>query len=238
MVDESFDVVYLKEYYAQHGLNPGHPLYRWWIKVTDEYYCKEFEALKRSVPFFLRGVMPSGAKLSLDYGCGTGWLTVGLSGDSYALGIDKEIDLVKMASERARIQQVDADFVLADGCYLPFSEDIFDFIVCYQVLEHVKDVEGAIAEVVRVCRSTGRIFVAVPSKTRITLGLSPPHKKPYERLFTYAGLKELFERQGSTFHIIYPESRGWKRLISRLLRRVGVLKHVCGLRGYAEGVVK
>lgn len=237
MVEESFDVAYLKEYYAKYGLSPGHPLYRWWVKVTDANSCREFEAMKKSVPDFLKGVMPPVVKLSLDYGCGTGWLTVELSKGSYVLGIDREIELVKMASERTKSRLVDVDFILADGSYLPFPESLFDFIVCYQVLEHVEDVDGAVAEVVRTCAPKGRIFVAVPSRTRITLGLSPPHKSSYERLFTFTELSELFERHGGVFHIVYPESRGWKRFISRLLRRIGLLKHFCGLRGYAERVL-
>ncbi|UCD73505.1 MAG: hypothetical protein JSW01_02350, partial [Candidatus Bathyarchaeota archaeon] len=104
------------------------------------------------------------------------------------------------------------------------------------VLEHINDIDGALAEIVRILSYAGRIFVAVPSRTRIALGLSPPHARSYQRLFGYTMLRELFRRHGFIFHIIYPASKGWKRPIARWLRSLGVLKHLCGLRGYAERI--
>lgn len=234
--EETFDLAYLRDYRARNGLSPEHPLHLWWTKMTDPDYRKRFDAMKRSIPALVRGVMPPVVKFSLDLGCGTGWLTVALGEDSYTVGVDLELELLKMAHERGKSRQIDVDFVLASGSSLPFKKDIFDFVVCYYVLEHINNVDSALTEIVRILSSVGRIFVAVPSKMRIALGLSPPHARSYQRLFGFTMLRELFNEYGFAFHIIYPASKGWKRPIARLLRSFGVLKHLCGLRGYAERI--
>jgi SAM-dependent methyltransferase len=73
---------------------------------------------------------------------------------------------------------------------IPFRDGSFDTVLCTSVLEHVEDVESAMAEIVRVMRPGGRILVSVPF-------LYPTHEAPYDFWrTTHHGLKSLLERHG------------------------------------------
>lgn len=45
---------------------------------------------------------------------------------------------------------------------LPWEDGAFDIVLCSTVLEHVQCVERAMAEMVRVCKKGGRVFMALP----------------------------------------------------------------------------
>jgi SAM-dependent methyltransferase len=79
---------------------------------------------------------------------------------------------------------------LAFATQLPFGDETFDTVLCTMVLEHVDDVERAMAEVARVLRPGGRLLVSVPF-------LYPTHEAPYDFWrATHLGLRSLLERHG------------------------------------------
>jgi SAM-dependent methyltransferase len=53
--------------------------------------------------------------------------------------------------------------VRGDALHLPFADETFDRIIASEVLEHIPDDEGAIAELTRVLRPGGTIAVTVPA---------------------------------------------------------------------------
>jgi SAM-dependent methyltransferase len=53
--------------------------------------------------------------------------------------------------------------VQGDGVHLPFPDGTFDRIIAAEVLEHIPDDEGAIAELERVLKPGGTIAVTVPA---------------------------------------------------------------------------
>ena len=53
--------------------------------------------------------------------------------------------------------------VRGDALRLPFADDTFDRIICSEVLEHIGDDAGAIAELTRVLKPGGIIATTVPS---------------------------------------------------------------------------
>jgi len=62
---------------------------------------------------------------------------------------------------------------------LPFTDGSFDFVWCWTVLEHVKNVEKAITEMLRVAKNTGFIFIGTIDYRQIWEG----HYKLYLPLF-------------------------------------------------------
>ena len=76
--------------------------------------------------------------------------------------------------------------VLAIGERLPFADDSFDGVLSLVVLEHVRDPFRCAAEIARVVRPGGRIYVAVPF-------LQPYHGYPHHYYnMTRRGLEQLF----------------------------------------------
>jgi SAM-dependent methyltransferase len=73
---------------------------------------------------------------------------------------------------------------------LPFRNDTFDTILCTSVLEHVDNVEHAVAEIARVLRPGGNLLVTSPF-------LYPEHEAPYDFWrTTHHGLRSLLTRHG------------------------------------------
>ena len=63
--------------------------------------------------------------------------------------------------------------VQADGCYLPFGDEIFDGVICAELLEHVRDPLVVLREVHRVLRPGATLLVTVPF-------MFPIHADPYD----------------------------------------------------------
>jgi len=97
----------------------------------------------------------------LDVGCGDGYLSYLLSNRGFeVVGIDFSVFRVRYAHEHS----AGADFIIADGRYLPFHGECFDSVVCCEVLEHVLNYRLVIGEMYRVTKKEGRLLVTVPNK--------------------------------------------------------------------------
>ena len=93
----------------------------------------------------------SGAVL-VDVACGGG-LLARFVGGYHHIGVD----LSAPSLTRARDAGVSA--VQGDALRLPLADASADVVVAGEVLEHIADVEGVVAEAVRVCRPGGRIVI-------------------------------------------------------------------------------
>lgn len=83
-----------------------------------------------------------------------------------------------LAATAARVTRLDRDapsktghaggFVQADAARLPFPDGSFDAVISNHSLEHFEDLSGVLAEIRRVIRSGGALFVAVPDASTLT----------------------------------------------------------------------
>ena len=73
-----------------------------------------------------------------------------------------------------RIVRLDAEFgsgdgfVQGDASRLPFRDHAFDAVIANHCLEHIQDLPSALAEIGRVARPGGSLYVAVPDASTIT----------------------------------------------------------------------
>jgi ubiquinone/menaquinone biosynthesis C-methylase UbiE len=97
----------------------------------------------------------------LDVGCGIGEVT-----RSYAtlvqpggrvVGIDASAAMLEVARERAAATGVDATFRVGDALSLDETDASFDACRAERVLQWLPDMEGAVAEMLRVLRPRGRL---------------------------------------------------------------------------------
>lgn len=103
---------------------------------------------------------------------------------------------VDVPSSRHDISGVD---VLAPADALPFADDSFDCVLCTEVLEHCADPLAALAEMTRVLRPGGRLFLTTPF-------LVPLHEVPHDYYrYTPSALAYLAERAGLTVVSIRPK---------------------------------
>ena len=102
-------------------------------------------------------VAPSGDERALDVGTGAGTLAVALAPlVREVVGVDVVRELLE-AARRAAPPNV--TFVEGDATRLPFDTASFDLVCCRRTLHHVARPELVVAELARVTRSGGLIFV-------------------------------------------------------------------------------
>ena len=115
---------------------------------------------------FLLGAVRPGDRV-LDLGVGDGAFAAPLLD---AGAVVSGVDVAEEALRRARARAPGADLrLVAEGEPLPFGEDAFDVVWAGEVLEHVADVVGLLAEVRRVLRWGGTLLVTTPRLDRATL---------------------------------------------------------------------
>ena len=104
----------------------------------------------------------------LDFGCATGWLTLGLAQmGCHAVGVDISPHALALAEGlKAARPPAQGGGTLAfhayDGHRLPLEDASLDRIICYDAFHHVRDQGATIREFARVLRRGGRVAFMEP----------------------------------------------------------------------------
>jgi malonyl-CoA O-methyltransferase len=126
-------------------------------------------------------------RLVLDVGCAKGRIVKALSDrGARMVGADPVWKLLKPASSSVP----EASFVRSSITHLPFLASSCDGIVCVEVIEHVPDLEPALAELARVLKPGGRAIII--DKNLLGIGFS--------RFWPNWLYKPIMERLGRWFY--------------------------------------
>jgi 2-polyprenyl-3-methyl-5-hydroxy-6-metoxy-1,4-benzoquinol methylase len=139
----------------------------------------------------------------IDVGCGAGWFSGALAAAGFSVvGVDVAEEPVRRAGARYGV----LEFVVVGGEQLPFAAGAFDAAWLGEVLEHVQDGLGLLAEVARVLGPGGRLVLSTPDHAwarRLWLGVSrrafEAHFEPradHVRFFTRGSLAALLDAGG------------------------------------------
>lgn len=130
----------------------------WWLSQS-ELTTLGYEAIVDEVAREVRTAFPAGQPRLLDWGAGPAFTTYLLE----RLGIScVYYDLPhEFPSYKWVLGQLDAprEFVGDDPTMLPFADDSFDAALSSGVLEHVPDPAGSLAELYRVLKPGGVLFI-------------------------------------------------------------------------------
>ena len=146
----------------------------------------------------------------LDLGCGQGRHTYeALRRGAEVVAVDlNEADLadvetmVGALAEAGDIKpQAGPVTLTADALALPFADDVFDRVIAAEILEHIPDDRGAIAEIVRVTKPGGVVAVSVPRRwpERVCWALSDAYHEVeggHVRIYRGSELAQVLEGAG------------------------------------------
>lgn len=171
----------------------------------------------------------------LDLGCGGGSFRYALY-KCKILGVDRTLDPGSLFSEPARVF-----YTRADSHALPLNSGSVDFAVCNHSMEHVVRFQETLAELARVLKRDGHLWISIPNGFGFDDGL---YRFLYDggghvNRFTFAGLKTAVESTGMqmlqfntlTSSFIYcrrPPDTAWPYLPRRakVLHSIGILPPV------------
>lgn len=101
----------------------------------------------------------------LDAGCGEGHLLSKLSAYIQGYGIDFDERFIRAARKRCPY----ANFKKEDITNMKFRDNVFDVVVCTEVIEHIENPEKAIEEMKRVLKPDGILIISFPNESLTTL---------------------------------------------------------------------
>ena len=97
----------------------------------------------------------------LDVGTGTGvflpYLLKKVGENGRIVAIDIAEEMLKIAASKHVDGNV--DYLCADVCDIPGGDESFDLVVCYSSFPHFQDKPRALAEIMRVLKTGGRLFI-------------------------------------------------------------------------------
>ena len=148
----------------------------------------------------------------LDIGCGEGRHSIGLYVDREvnAIGIDLSMEDMKTAKNRIKdfsITETNTSscvFSAGDIKSLPFEDNLYDAVICSEVLEHLESLDDAVSEIVRVLKPGGVLAVSVPRfiPELICWKLSSEYSKTpggHVRIFRHKNLKQLILKESVSY---------------------------------------
>lgn len=123
----------------------------WWFTARTDIFKRIFQKYKRI------GWISEKPNI-LNLGCGTGIQTETFSRFGNVVSLDFAEEALGFCRKRNL-----KDMVRADAEKLPFLDDSFDVILCFDILEHLQSDVDAISEMKRVLKPGGVAFISIPA---------------------------------------------------------------------------
>lgn len=135
-------------------------------------------------------------KIVLEAGCGAGYgadILAKVAKKVY--GVDTSLGSIKDCHERFGHKKL--EFKVQNIAKLDFSDNFFDLITCFEVIEHIIDYDLAISEFLRVLKPGGFLILSTPNKEVYSPGTKKPFYPFHFKEFTLTDLKKTLSRFGS-----------------------------------------
>lgn len=99
----------------------------------------------------------------IDVGCGDGVLSYLLSclHKSIVIGIDTSNEALRFAKGKTKNSK-NIEFIKASAYHLPFKCNNIDYVICSDVIEHLREPEKMLAEIKRIFNKIGKVIISTP----------------------------------------------------------------------------
>jgi ubiquinone/menaquinone biosynthesis C-methylase UbiE len=155
----------------------------------------------------------------LNLGCGHGADFLPFCKNFELYGVDFSGEMIRLAQKYAVKFNFQVNLAVADVCYLPYSNETFDYIISIATYHHLKREQQltAFQELKRVLKPGGTAFVTVWNRwqprfwfkgkeVQVPWQIQNETLYRYYYLFTYRELKRLAKRAGLETIKIFPEN--------------------------------
>jgi SAM-dependent methyltransferase len=155
------------------------------------------EDAPRKIRRFVERACVAGARRILDVGCGTGVLLAGIGDTAWVVEVDFAERMLQENARKFATARVERG--CADAARLPFAAGCFDLVLCFGVLPHIEDLEGALAGLLVLLRPGGALSVGHLLGSRELNAFHGSLDGPivHDRLPSAAALAETLERLGA-----------------------------------------
>jgi ubiquinone/menaquinone biosynthesis C-methylase UbiE len=135
--------------------------------------------------FLSETLKPRPGNRILDVGCGEGQAEVAIGrlqiSQVRLVGVDRAVSKVIVASRETASHNQRVEFAAGDACRLPFRDGAFDSVYSVAVLQHVVELDAAVAEFARVTAPRGRVLAVEPDNSaRYAFSSTPAGRRAFE----------------------------------------------------------
>jgi ubiquinone/menaquinone biosynthesis C-methylase UbiE len=105
-------------------------------------------------------------RLLLDIGCGNASQTEYFA-DHVNLAVGVDLQVARLPGFRDELEDKYTSkiaFIGGSGDFLPIQKEVFDYVTCFEVLEHVRDETATLSEIYRVLKPGGELIMSVPHR--------------------------------------------------------------------------
>jgi SAM-dependent methyltransferase len=143
------------------------PFVNKWIAATNGALYSHLAGKLQEYPIPNLRLPPGDGRLFLDVGCSWGrWCIAAARAGYRPIGVDPSLGGIRAARHVAAQLRADALFVVGDGRYLPFRDNLFDQAFSYSVLQHLSkdNTRTTLREIHRVLRPGGQSLIQMANK--------------------------------------------------------------------------
>ena len=146
-----------------------------------------YKARRKKIKTWARRNISPGGRI-LDVGSAAGLHTVML------IDFGFQAEGLEYSNEGIKIQNIrKIPVTQGDARNLPWTDSIFDGVICMDVLEHLDDDDLALREILRVLKPGGRFLISVPAY--MSLWSNHDAAVGHLRRYSNASIKELFRKE-------------------------------------------
>jgi len=155
-------------------------------------------------------------KKVLDVGCFIGYGEVRIfSQAKEIIAIDSNDKALEFARRNRRIPNV--KFEKVDARQLPFSNETFNIVIAFQLIEHIplNEVSNFLCEVRRVLKEKGLLFISTPNRKFRLMPFQRPFNPEHYQEFTAKGLLKVLKTNFEDVVIKGTRAKDWIESIER-----------------------
>ncbi len=189
-------------------------------KEYIRFQIKRAEQIQRELKPFLQNALP--AYKLLDIGSHRGGYSIAFSQIGYDVtGLEFDANKIKTSKEASKEYKTNISFVHGDARDTNFKDNSFDIVILSNVIEHISNTKKLLAEIRRILKPRGLLYIQFPPYWGITGG--HVYFKAFPIPMHYLG-KQSAVRLAKTFKLDSEIHEIEKITISNLIKLSGELK--------------